>query len=185
MYYPKNMKFSSKAYKSSIEYIRANEKRNNAKNDIRKINYFFDNLKKIFKQYEVLNWINFDYCNCYEYIILLHKNQPILDDDTDLMEKLGGKRLDLHLYISVLEKYYYFSIEETELEFETNEWKFNTIPNYPISIEKEVDKLNDFFAYENYYNLKFELVNEKVDNIETELKYKGETTVFDCIFTDL
>lgn len=92
MYYPKNKEFSTKEYKFSPEYLRAKEKRKFAKKDVNRQEYFLDNLKRIFIRYEVLEWIDFDYCNCYEYKILLHRDQPILDDDVELIHALGGKK---------------------------------------------------------------------------------------------
>lgn len=184
-YYPKNVSFSSNEYQYSKEYLKAKEKRDNAKSHFNMQNHILISIRKIFEKYEVLEWINFEDCNCFEYIILLHKNQPILDDDIELMQALGGTRVDLHLYISLLEKYYYFCIERTHLDFETEDWSFKTISNYPTDIKTEVAELRKFLSYEKYQELSYELINTKVDGIETELKYKGEVTIFDCLFTDL
>lgn len=85
----------------------------------------------------------------------------------------------------MLAKYFYFSIDQTKLIFETNKWEFNTTIEKSVDVHKRIGELKKFLSNEKYMELNHELVNEKVCNIETKLKYMGEATVFDCIFTDL
>lgn len=53
------------------------------------------------KQYKVVDWIDEESC-CYEFKILLHENQEILDDDIELIETLGGERNDLRIFLVYL-----------------------------------------------------------------------------------
>ena len=50
--------------------------------------------------------------------MLLHKNQPILDDDVELLEALNGKQMDLEIYVSLLTKSYYLYGLETRKQGE-------------------------------------------------------------------
>jgi hypothetical protein len=86
-------------------------------------------VNEIFSGYEVVDWTDLDLYNDYEYRVLLHRNQQILDDDTDLMLALGGRRLDLFLFISAFSNYYYFFINETEITND-GDWLFREFTMY-------------------------------------------------------
>ncbi len=184
-YYPKNMFFNTEKYQNSNEYLRQLKKRKIAYGNL-EYKYCIENkLRIIFKDYVVSDWTDLKNYNCYEYRILLHKNQPILDDDINLMTMLKNERLDLFIFISILEKYYYIQFNETKYEAKDNKWIFKILEKYPGNFETELNKLKKTFSLEDYTELTEKIVKEKVDCIETELGEMGETTIFSCIFTDI
>ena len=144
-----------------------------------------DNLRTIFKDYIVFDWTDLKNYNCYEYRILLHKNQPILDDDIKLITMLKNERLDLFIFISILEKYYYVQFNKTIYDLKTNKWIFKILDKYPENLKMELDNLKKFFSSEGYIELTESIIKEKVNSVETELDETGESTVFSCIFTDV
>ena len=147
--------------------------------------YIENNLKNIFKDYIVSDWTDLKNYNCYEYRILLHKNQSILDDDIELITALNNERLDLFIFISVLEKYYYIQFNKTEYKSRENKWIFKILKEYPEKLQKEMIELKRYFSLENYIELKDDIIREKVAYIETEVKNMGDVRIFDCLFTDI
>ena len=69
-------------------------------------------LERISYPYPLINWINLEDYPDIEYKILLHKHQDILDDDDLLLTHLTGVRREVLLWISIIGKYYYYSIEK-------------------------------------------------------------------------
>lgn len=185
LYYPIDLSFFSPEYQSSKQYLKQLKKRKKACKDIHYKKYLYTNLVYIFKGYEVVDFSLLEEYNCYEYRILLHKNQPILDNDICLMKVLEDRRVDLFLYISVLEKYYYLFINRTEFDPQTGEWYFENIHDLPQDIELEIKGLKIFLNLMEYNELTTEIVQTRINNIETELKPSNETRVFDCYFSDL
>ena len=184
-YYPKNMFFNTEKYQNSNEYLRKKKKRKRAYGNL-EYKYCIENkLRTIFKDHVVSDWTDLKNYNCYEYRILLHKNQPILDDDINLMTMLKNERLDLFIFISILEKYYYIQFNETKYEPKDNKWIFKILEKYPGNLKTELNKLKKTFSLEDYTELTEKIVKEKVDCIETEFGEIGETTIFSCIFTDI
>lgn len=184
LYYPLNLNYGSVQYKKSLPYKRLLKLRLSHKNNNEICNELYRNLCKVFEGYEVSNWTDLDSYNCYEFRILLHKNQPILDDDIKLIEELGGKRLDIHLFISILEKCYFYYINETTYDSITKKWSFRNIYEFNglYDILKDMDYIFDLNGYEK---ISYEVVNTIVSNIETELIEKGKVKVFNCMFTEL
>ena len=82
-------------------------------------------LSKIFNSYAVVDWTE-EESFCYEYKILLHENQPILDDDIELMKALHGERNDLWVFVSILAPYYYIKAEKTQY-CKGDKWLFNNL----------------------------------------------------------
>ena len=105
-------------------------------------------LNKIFEQYCVVDWTDYDDLKCLEYKILMHKNQKILDDDIELMEELHCSRKDMVLFISLLEKYYYYYFQETTYSFVEKRWTFNEINMFNISEVNDMEK----YMNQNGYN---------------------------------
>ena len=184
-YYPKNVSFNSKEYQNSPEYQRQMQKRKTAYNDLKYKQYLEKKLEKIFKGFAVRDWTDLESYNCYEYRILLHKNQEICDDDTDLIICLGNERSDIFLFISILEKYYYLTINKTKYTPLNKKWNFENTDEDTEYFENEVKNLRNFLQDENYTELSGKTAKTIIDNIETELKEAGDTKVFDCLFTDL
>ena len=177
-YYPKKCKYSTIEYQNSREF----------KKYIQKIKYnseymnVYKELKHIFKQYYIKIWSANDEPGKH-ISVLFHKNHDILDDDVELIKKLGGKRLNLEIYISKLVKVYYIYMQETI--YKDGKWSFfNYDYNYYMedSLKK---KLNKTMQYLGYKELLKNDVNSIVWDIETECHYTNEVKVFHCLFSDL
>lgn len=134
--------------------------------------------------YAVIDWTDRDAC-CYEFKILLHKNQAILDDDTKLIKVLGGTRYDLRVFISVLEPYYYMFVEKTQYNEKTNKWTFETIKNLTKEVRDIKKTINDYLYSKGYTKLLENEVRMIVPDVKTDFKAINEVNVFDCLFTDL
>lgn len=145
---------------------------------------FYKDVSEIARGYAILDWTDCDSC-CYEFKILLHKNQNLLDDDTELINVLKGVRNDLRIFISILEPYYYIFIEETKYLEQDKIWLFNTIDIHDRENESLKNKLDTYFTNKRYTKLLDDDVKMLVPNIETEYKDLGTVNVFDCLFTDL
>ena len=174
-YYPKNKNFDSEEYQSSDEYLKQQKKRKEALENIEYKHYLEEKLKIIFKNFIVSDWTDLTAYNCYEYRVLLHKNQSILDDE----------RLDLFIFVSILEKYYYVQFNKSKYEPESDKWKFEVLKKHHEGSKKELKKLNDFLSSEGYTELKDGIIRKKVKDVGTELKNIGKATIFSCLFTDI
>jgi hypothetical protein len=180
-YYPAHIQYDTEAYRNSEQskrrYLKIDDK---AKQEQAK-NAILRGLYNAMPNYNIIDWTVEKSC-CYELKVLLHENQPILDDDIKLIQVLGGLRNDLRIFISILEPFYFMFLETTQYDVNIQEWKFES--NY-------LNRDNDIVSsYRNYLNQGYELLEYKkvttvVNDIATELKNIGEATVFDCMFTDL
>jgi len=185
IYFPKEISYDSLEYKSSNEFLSRIRKQEEVKLNNSYKTHLYLGIKNIFHKYEVGDWTDMEAFNCYEYRILLHQNQPILDDDTELMKALEGKKIELFLFVSVLSKYYYFFTNETMIDLTSGKWQFKKIFDYPEKIKGEIENLKVFFDVDGYNKISNDIANEVVDNIETELIEKNKVKVFNCLFTDL
>lgn len=165
----------------SKQYLR--QKKIKAKGALKEQKIFTDIIGEI-KEYAIVDWNDEDAC-CYEFKILLHKNQNIMDDDKRLIEKLGGTRNDLRVFISVLEPYYYLFLEETKYYEINNHWTFRTIEVSTPEEGEIVNKIDACLLQRGYEKLTSKDVKIIIPDIETELLYIGEVKVFNCLFTDL
>lgn len=114
---------------------------------VKSLNVMYQDISLIFKDYAVVDWSNIEEYPCYEFVTLLHKNQPILDDDTELMIQLNGLRTDLFLYISSVSDYYCYYIRETNYFEENKEWSFKKVlmgPDTETEIGNLLHQLNDY-----------------------------------------
>ena len=184
-YYPKNVSFDTEKYKNSNEYLNQLKKRKKAYRNLEYKYCIENNLRTVFKDYVVSDWTDLKNYNCYEYRILLYKNQLILDDNIELMSALNNERLDLFIFISVLEKYYYIQINKTEYKQKNNKWIFEVLKKYPENLKKEMLELKKGLFLEGYIELDDDIVRGEVPHIETELKNMGDARIFDCLFTDI
>lgn len=177
-FYPKHCNYGSRIYKESEEH-------KNYLNGITKDLFYKDikkALKKVFKNYYLMSW-SYKKKISMHFSILLHENQDILDDDIELINSLGGRRLDLEVYISKLAKVCYLYVIETT--YADNKWSFK---KYDVSdfLNKEMlDSLEYVFDEYGYLRLQHSLVNAIVPDIETELHYEGNVKVFNCLFSDI
>jgi len=144
----------------------------------------FREIVRNIKEYSVIDWTDETAC-CYEFKILLHKGQDILDDDKGLIKALGGVRNDLRVFISVLEPYYYLFVEETKYVENNDQWLFRTIKLPAQEAVKIIKEVEDCLLLKGYQRLLDDDVETVVPDIETELSELTKATVFDCLFTDV
>lgn len=185
LYYPKGLSYDSREYKNSKEHKLLKKKRKDALANLSFHKYILLNMQKIFGGYIVSDWTDFEDLCDYEYRILLHKNQPLLDGDIELMSVLGGERREIYFFISVLEKYYCYFIVQSNYCLNTKEWDFKNINDEIPEIEDNILILKDFFKKVNYTGLSRSMLNQKVPKIQTELTEMNNATIFDCLFNDL
>lgn len=176
-FYPKHCKYGSKIYKKTEEY-------KNYLNGIKK-DFIYEDirkaLKKAIKNYYLKVWRYKDEVSVH-FSIPLHKNQDILDDDIELINSLGGKRLDLEVYVSKLAKVYYIYVIETT--YINDNWSFKVYDVIDFVDKEILNNIEAVFNEWGYLKLRHDLVNEIVPDIETELHYEGEVNVFHCLFSD-
>jgi hypothetical protein len=184
-YYPKNVYFGSPEYNQSPQFIKLKKLRQKNLNNLNLGEDLKEALQVILKQYGIINWTDIDSSNCYEYRVLLHKNQPILDDDIELIESLGGTRFDLYLFVSILNNYYYYFVSKSMFDFDLNKWGFENIQNYNKEIQCIVDEISAFFATKGYEMIPKKIAETFVEDIDTEYIEKGKVKVFNCLFTEL
>ncbi|MBS7529977.1 hypothetical protein IC619_005625 [Hazenella sp. IB182353] len=184
-YYPQNYNWGTD-YINSLEYRKQLQVRKNMQENVERKGKITKLLAQIFKRFMVVDWSNIEEYNCYEFRILIHQDQPIWDDDIQLIKKLNGVRYDLMLFISILEKYYHFFFVETTFdERKKDTWSFRRFFECPDHIVSLVDVMNTKLKKDGYCELSYKDVNEVVDDVETELLNRGEVKVFSCLFTDL
>ena len=188
-YYPRRCSFGSHEYETSDEYSRYM----NIINDVtmrKKINNkIFPEIAKCADGYCVMLRKHSDY-SCYpgiQYTMLLHKNKPIMDDDVDLILSLNGRRLDLELYFSLLEDYFYYYIIETVGGKDTLAWSFSVLTNEQIPHQERelIDTLCSKAFSLGFKLLPRNLARVVVPEVETELIDSDEVTIFNCLFSGM
>lgn len=181
-FYPRKCKYDSEQYQNSKEYIKYLEILTDIKQRRNVSEMSYDIVESVFSKYYIKSWTNSEQPSIH-YSILLHENQPILDDDIKLLKKLKGKRIDLEIYVSLLTKKYYVYAMETKNRGKI--WEFN-VYDFSLIVDKEkMYKLFKMFSEKGYSRLTRSCVNEIVPLIETELHYEGEVKVFHCLFSEL
>ena len=166
-------------YKNTIEH-----KRYKSIRALRLNNYSKKLATLIKKQGYIIINENRSHDYCFKYTILCERLNDIMDNDRQLLVSLGGARTDVYLYVSKIAKIFTMECEQTQLKQINNqeEWtfqktmfdgnakeNFNTIYNYLISSGLQFINMNDLDVI--------------VPDIETEYTDKGETTVFNLLFT--
>lgn len=184
-FFPKGEKFDEAGYQESKEFQSLLELRQRCLNNQTLGRTLLQILQSVFPRYVVVDWTNLEDANCYEYKILLHRDQPILDDDVQLIRTLGGNRTDLRLFVSILDKYYYFFVEETLYDDKSKKWSFITVNQFSIQIAKNINSFRERMKLEGYTELSRGIVETTVKGIETELVPENKVKVFHCLFTDL
>ncbi|MBB5181553.1 hypothetical protein HNQ44_003018 [Planomicrobium koreense] len=138
-----------------------------------------------FENYSVANWTDYEDLYCLEFRILLTKNQPLLDDNTELLKVLGGTRIDLTVFVSLISNHYYLWAEKTRYNPLNDKWTFQkiTLKNHEVFpvIEKFTAEMEraDFKLLPEFDARKF------VPDVETKYLDKGKVRVFHIIFTDM
>lgn len=181
-YYPKYYSFGSKLYMNSSEYLNYQKILLNKNNRIKLGDKCYFILKQVFKNYVVKKWESIEYPSLH-YSVLLHYNQPILDDDLDLLFALNGKRFDLEIYVSLISNYFYSYIIETNLI--NDELIFNYHESKKVISKEQEELLYNKMTSIGLKKLKKNIANLAVPNVETELLYKDSVKVFNCLFSDI
>ena len=118
-------------------------------------------------------------------VVLLHENQPILDDDIELMSVLQGKRYNLEIFISRISPYYYaYTSEERYVD---SEWSFEIHPSDYILEVKYLRQLEKEMFLNGMKKLSRKLAHTSVPFVETELLPRDgkEVEIFNCLFSDM
>src|SRR3972149_5197808 len=101
---------------------------------------YLDMIVKAFPRCQVANWTDVDEYTSYEFHVLLNESVgSLLDDDVKLIEFLGGRRKDLHIYFSYLAEYWHWHVVETT--FFDGVWDFKTTYSVPAQFSKNIDNL--------------------------------------------
>ena len=113
----------------------------------------------------------------------MHKNQDILDNSDLLLTQLKGVRRDIFLWVSIIGKYYYYSIEKMIKKSDKYYFCYDVL--HEEEEVKMTHRLEQFFMHKGYAKLPEDAANYIIEDIETELSVRGETTIFKCLFNDL
>lgn len=183
-YYPQKVSYNEPEYINSIQFNeQLKVKKRHVASNIGE-NYE-KGLQQLFKNYSVANWTDLGSANCYEYRILVHEKQQILDDDIELMRALNGTRLDLHLFISILENYLFLFACKTTFDFEEQEWYFENANQYNSEILNICNKVTAYFNMIKFKEVTAKIAKKIVPDVETQYAEMGKTSIFNCLFTDL
>lgn len=182
-YFPSNLSYDDPAYQSSAEHQRLVRRQKEMLENTKFIECLTNKLERISYPYPLINWINLEDYPDIEYKILLHKHQDILDDDDLLLTHLKGVRRDVFLWISIIGKYYYYSIEKMKKRSDQYYFCYDTLRETDeIAM---IQRLEQFLTQEGYAKVPEDAANYILEDIETELSVRGETTIFKCLFNDL
>jgi|GEM_PF-1156281 len=150
-----------------------------------KCNAILSSFQNTFNSFIVVDWTDFDSGNCCELKILLHENENLIDDDKALLKKLGGKRRDLRIFLSLISEYCFYFVEETEYNEKTSGWTFTSISENEAMDSNTIKKLNELIKELGYTRINQELAKMIVPDIKMDFIDAGNVTVFNCLFTDL
>ena len=186
-YYPKECAFTERTYQNSIEFKNYKKVIDNLILREEKDEKYYDLISSVFSEYYVKRWTNATYPS-FQYSILLHKNQPILDDDIELMRKLNGKRLNLEIFISRISNYYYmYTSKDMFCNNNDKKWKFYSYDETYVLEKKYIDYFDKEMKKMGMIKLNREMVHIKVPFIETELLPipNHDVEIFNCLFSDM
>lgn len=142
-------------------------------------------LHQHFRDFSVSNWTDYEELSCLEFEVLLVKNQPLLDDDTELIKVLGGERSDLRVYISLISNHFYLYGKKTLYNPSTDAWTFQNLDlrnhEYFYIIEQFILDMEE----NNFKLLPKSDALKTLPEVKTKYIDKGEVKVFHLIFTDL
>ncbi|NLF41559.1 MAG: hypothetical protein GX587_02575 [Bacteroidales bacterium] len=174
----------SNQYKNSIEYRKYVGVLKNSKCRIQLTEKCYSILKSEFYDYYITKWTNTEYPSVH-FSVLLHKNQPILDDDEELLLALNGRRLDLEIYFSLLGNYFYSYVIETKRNLLNNELQFEYYDENEFLEESQITGIKNKLLNVGFTKLNKSIVCINVPDIETELLYEGEVRIFNALFSDV
>jgi hypothetical protein len=188
-YYPVNMRFESIKYQNSPEYKRLKSLKESAIKNRTLNSLIVSELSKIFREFEIIDFTSteIEHFDDYEFKVLLHSGQPILDHDVEMIKFLVVTMHELWIYVSIYAHVFCAALYTTKIDFSNDEWTYYSDEHVRKSevVKKGLNRVEEFFKKIGYNRLGKDILSEIIPNIETELKKEGEVTVFDCLFSDL
>ncbi|MDM5192486.1 hypothetical protein QUG02_05795 [Bacillus hominis] len=167
-FFPKNI-VKEELYEESKEYKRfVDLKESFVKNESSQ-KEILSLIESTFCDYHVSDYTDLNLYNCLEYNVLLNGKEPMLNDD-----------IDLGVFVSLLDKYYYYYVLKTTYDEELREWTFEII-------DVEMDNICKFEKLMNtkgFVRVEREVARTAIPDIETECLRMGEVNVFHALFTD-
>jgi len=141
-------------------------------------------IKKAFPRCQIANWTDINKYTSYEFHVLLRDDvDSLMDDNTHLIESLGGNREDLHIFISYLVNCWYcFSVQTS---FYNGIWNFSTSHSVSRTYSTNIRKLEDELAILGYQKLKEFHVKKVIKGIDLEIVEEEKTTLFNLVFSDI
>ncbi|EPC8410240.1 hypothetical protein ACQCWD_00205 [Bacillus thuringiensis] len=179
-FFPKNIMKEEELYEESKEHKRFVELKESFIENESSQKEVLSLIESIFCDYHVSDCTDLNLYNCLEYNVLLNGREPMLNDDIDWIRKSRGERLDLRIFVSLLEKYYYYYVLKTTYDEEVREWTFEII-------DVEMDTICEFEKRMNtkgFIRVEREVARTAIPDIETECLRMGEVNVFHALFTD-
>jgi hypothetical protein len=153
-----------------------------AKKNLKEKQALIAEISEILEGYAVVDWEDPEAC-CYEFKVLLHKGQDLLDDDVKLIEALGNTRYDLNVFVSIIGPYYLSYVDRTK--HRGDEWDFLILDQYSEEIKNAVRKLDERFKDKGYEIIPLDMARTVIPNVESRYKGFGDFTFFNGLFTDL
>ncbi|KAA6467982.1 MULTISPECIES: hypothetical protein [Bacillus] len=179
-FFPKNIMKEEELYEESKEHKRFIELKETFIENESSQQEVLSLIESTFCDEHVLDCTDLNLYNCLEYNVLLNGREPMLNDDIEWIQKSRGERLDLGVFVSLLDKYYYYYVLKTTYDEEVREWTFETI-------DVEMDTICEFETRMNtkgFVRVEREIARTAIPDIETECLRMGEVNVFHALFTD-
>lgn len=191
-YYPKECNFVSKKFQKSKEYKRFKKVIADKALCKKMEQEYYELISGLFPQYYVgrrTGKVERTYPSVH-FSVLLHENQPILDDDVELMEALGGRRFDLEIFISRISNYYYVYTGKAVYDKNKAEnagWSFVSHSATHILEKKDIKRLCQKLEEKGLVRLSRKMAHIEIPYIKTELMPRcgHGVEIFNCLFSDM
>ena len=137
--------------------------------------------------YSVWNLTDFNYDKCHTYVIPAHRadiDEPgSAEADRALIARLGGRRHDVLLKLSVVLPYYLVALLEREVD--AGGAIVERLSRQPTAEQSALaGRVEDFARRQGAAVIPRELLCELVPGAELELADPGTVTVYNCLFDD-
>ncbi|HHT7190182.1 TPA: hypothetical protein ACTZ5N_003587 [Bacillus cereus] len=178
-FFPKDIT-KEEVYEGSEEYKRFKALKENFRKNESSQKKILSLIESTFCNYHVSDCTDLKLYSCLEYNVLLNGKEPILNDDIDWIRKSRGERLDLAIFVSLLDTYYYYYVLKTTYDENAREWAFEIV-------DIKMDNINEFeklMDARGFVRVEREVARTPITDIETECLRMGEVNVFHALFTD-
>jgi len=188
-FYQKKISSNSAKYYATKEYINLCKAKAYAEENDHILGEIKEKIKSEMPGYALRDLTNLVYDPCYIVNVLLHKGKRFGkfsgEGDVKCIKKLGGEMTTFFVFISVLGPYFYQYIETMSIK-DANKCEFNykRIENLNSEQRKLDSLVNNLLCSKGYIRLTKDVVDRRVD-VFTEEREKGESTIFDCLFSGL